>query len=72
MRAYAMGEADASLIEAQVAQSKAFSDRFFGCKPAALPTQEMLDFEDRAREIHLQSPKTKGSHILYPIVNRQI
>lgn len=72
MRAYAMGEVDASLIEAQVAQSEAFVDRFFGHKPAVLPSAEMLDFEDRAREIHLQSPKSKGSHIIYSIFNRQI
>lgn len=72
MRAYAMGEADAHLVEVQAENTAFFVDRFFGRKPAVLPTEEMLAFEDRAREIHLQSPHTRGSSILYAAHNRQI
>ena len=72
MRAYAMGEADAPLIEVQAENTAFFVDRFLGRKPAVLPSEEMLAFEDRARALHLQSPHTRGSSILYPTVNRQI
>ena len=72
MRAYAMGECDAHLIEVQAENTAFFVDRFFGRKGAVLPCAEILAFEDRAREIHLQSPHTRGSSILYPTVNRQI
>ena len=72
MRAYAMGECDAHLIEVQAENTAFFVDRFFGRRGAVLPSAEILAFEDRAREIHLQSPHTKGSSILYALHNRQI
>lgn len=73
MRAYAMGEESAALIEAQVAQSESFRQRFFGEKPPILPTAEILDFEDRWREIHIQEgPVTKGSAATSDIISRQI
>ena len=61
MRQYAMGLVDAATVEAQAAQSADFCDRFFGRKPQPTPSAETLDFENRWRERHLQSPPTKGS-----------
>ena len=72
MRAYAIGEADASLIEAQVAQSEHFSARFFGKEPPVLPNAEILSFEEKWRAVHLEGPLTKGSSISAPPVTRQI
>lgn len=72
MRAYATGECEASLIEMQAENTAFFVDRFFGRKAAVLPSEEILAFEDRAREIHLQSPHTRGSSILSHAHNRQI
>lgn len=63
MRAYAMGEASAELIELQARRTADFSDKFFGKKPPVLPTKEMLEFEDRAREIQRNGPITCGSVI---------
>ena len=61
MRQYAMGHVDAATVELQAAQSADFSDRFFGRKPHLAPNAEILSFEKRWRERHLQSPPTKGS-----------
>ena len=70
MRAYAMGEASAELIEIQARATADFSDRFFGRKPLNLPTKEMLDFEDRARAVHANGPITCGSVIDSDVVTR--
>ncbi|MBE6601565.1 MAG: hypothetical protein E7637_03560 [Ruminococcaceae bacterium] len=73
MRAYAMNDADASLVEAQVAQTKCFRDRFFGKMPPRLPDAAMIDFENRVRARHLdEGPVTKGSAIDSETVTRQI
>ena len=72
MRAYAIGEADKTLIEAQAAASDAFRKRFFGELPPVLPTEEMLEFEERRRAIHLAGPTTKGSLAFMDTVTRQI
>ena len=73
MRAYAMGEADSSLIEALVEQSNKFRDRFFGKATPCLPDAEMLAFEDRARARHLEEgPCTKGSAVDSDKITRQI
>ena len=63
MRAYAIGQADASLIEAQVKQTEFFKARFFGKTAPVLPTKEIIDFENKWREVQLNGPKTKGSSI---------
>ncbi len=63
MRNYAMGVTPAATIEAQVAQTRDFCDRFFGRKAPVLPTAEMLAFEDKWRARHMQSPNTRGSLI---------
>ena len=72
MRSYAMGLCDKSLIEAQVEQTEKFKDVFFGRKAPTLPTPEILDFENRWRERHLNGPKTWGSSLLSGKITRQI
>lgn len=72
MRAYAIGEADAALVEVQVKQSESFSARFFGREAPILPSESMLAFEEKWREIQLQGPLTKGSVIRSSTVTRQI
>ena len=61
MRAYAMGEASAELVELNAQLSDDFTLRFFGRKAPKLPTVQMLDFENRWRAVHANGPKTKGS-----------
>lgn len=63
MRNYLMGNADKELIEAQVKQSENFKLRFFGRVKPTLPSKEIMDFEDKWREVQLNSPKTRGSYI---------
>lgn len=63
MRAYLMGEVDAAMLEAQVAYSGAYRDRFLGRIPPVLPSQAIRDFESRALAIHATGPITKGSRI---------
>ncbi len=72
MRQYAMGHVDATTVELQAAQSADFRDRFFGRKPHPMPSDDMLTFEKKWRERHLQSPPTKGSLIESETVTRQI
>ena len=72
MRAYALGDADAVLIESQVQQSEVFRKRFFGRLPAPLPSAAMLAFEAKWREVQLAGPLTKGGRIDAPPVTRQI
>ncbi len=62
MREYCMEDADASLIEAQAALLEKFSLRFFGKKAPVIPTETMLAFENKWREIQItQGPPTRGS-----------
>jgi len=63
MRAYAMGEADASLIEAHKTLFDSFADTFFGRKKPNLPSKNLLDFEEKWRAVHKNSPATRGSAI---------
>jgi len=64
MRAFAIEEGSREAIEAQAALVDSFRDRFFGKTPPQLPSQKMLDFEEKWRKIHLeQGPDTKGSRI---------
>ena len=63
MRAYLMGEVDAAMLEAQVAYSGAYRDRFLGRIPPVLPSQAIRDFESRALAVHATGPITKGSRI---------
>ena len=72
MRAFAIGETDAALIEAQVAQSERFYASFFGKEAPMLPTRQILDFEERWRDTQRNGPLTKGGSIQAPPVTRQI
>lgn len=72
MRAYAIGEADASLVEQHAALVESYTDRFFGRKPPVLPTPAILAFEDKWREVHMNGPITKGSLVYSEKVSRQI
>ena len=68
MRAYLMGEVDAAMLEAQVAYSGAYRDRFLGRIPPVLPSAAIRDFEARARAVHASGPVTKGSRIKPKVV----
>lgn len=73
MRTYAMGDAKQELIELQVEQTEKFEDRFFGRIAPALPSDEIIAFEDKWREVHVaEGPITKGSRIYSDTVTRQI
>ena len=72
MRYYAMGMSDKSVIEGQVEQTEKFKNIFFGREEPILPDADMIAFENKARERHLQGPVTKGSTIYSDKVSRQI
>lgn len=70
MRAYAIGRTPKETVEYQVAQTELFKSEFFGKTAPILPTQEIIDFENKARERHYQGPITKGSLIYSDTVTR--
>ena len=72
MRTYAMEQANAALIELQVAQTENFKEQYFGRKAAVLPSERIIEFENRWRARHLKGPHTKGSSVDLEKVNRQI
>lgn len=72
MRSYAMGTADAALIEAQARHSEAYRARFFGRVTPTLPSSDIIAFEDKWRKVHLAGPHTKGSLVDSKTVSRQI
>jgi hypothetical protein len=72
MRGYAIGEAPAELVELHAKQVRDFRLRYFGKQAPTLPTNDMIDFENRARERHLKGPATKGSVLDSDPVTRQI
>lgn len=61
MRAYAMGEADAALVELQAEQAENFYLRFFGRIAPVLPMAAMREQVARWREIQKAGPGGKGS-----------
>ena len=64
MRAYDMEDADTSLFAGQVALLEKFSARFFGKMPPPLPSEAMLSFEDKWRNVQLtRGPLTRGSSV---------
>ena len=63
MRAYAMEETGAEVIEEQNRIAESFTERFFGKKAPKLPSENMLDFEDRWRAVQLSGPRTRGSSV---------
>ena len=72
MRNYAMGLVNKEIIELQVEQTESFKDSFFGKAAPILPSAEIIEFENRWRERHLQSPVTCGSLIYSDKISRQI
>lgn len=72
MRAYAMGECSKELIELQANATENHRKRFFGELAPVLPSEDMLEFENRWREVHLAGPKTKGSLVFTNKENRQV
>ena len=63
MRAYAMNDAPAQLIELQSAQSEKFRRRFFGLEECLVPDAAAIAFEEKWRAVQLDGPITKGSKI---------
>lgn len=63
MRAYAMNEVPASLVEAHAEMIGNFSDRFFGKKPPVLPSAELRAYVEHCRDIQRKGPNGKGSLI---------
>ncbi len=72
MREYAMGRTPRETLEAQVAQTADFCDRFFGRRPPVLPDEEMLALENKWREVHVAGPASKGSLAFPPHTTRQL
>jgi hypothetical protein len=64
MRTYDMEDVSPALIEEQAALLEKFSARFFGKMPPPLPTEAMLAFEEKWRNVQLtQGPLTRGSSV---------
>lgn len=72
MRAYAMEEAPAVMIEANAAMVEDFRLRFFGRKEAKLPSTAMLAWEEKWREVQRNGPRTKGSDAYSDEIRYQI
>ena len=67
MRAFAMGECSAELIELGSRLVEEHRARFFGAAEPILPDAKMIDFENRWRATHIEKgPITKGSRIDAP------
>lgn len=64
MRAYAMDDAEASLIEAHTEIAEKLTARFFGRVAPAIPGEKLLAFENKWRAIQIEKgPKTRGSSV---------
>ena len=63
MRAYAMEECDASVIEGVNKIADNFTERFFGRMAAKLPSARMIEDEERWRKTQLDGPPTRGSSV---------
>ncbi|MBR5140744.1 MAG: PHP domain-containing protein [Clostridia bacterium] len=63
MRAYVMEGIDASVINSYTEMANDYTERFFGRMAPKLPTDKILAFEDKWREIQLGGPKTRGSAV---------
>lgn len=72
MKEFSIGRADKTMIELFAKQARDYRLCFFGKQEPVLPTQEMLDWEEKWRNVQKHGPKTKGSGIFSPIVNMQI
>lgn len=64
MRYYSMGMADASLIELNARLNEEFADRYFGRLAPVLPSQKMLEFEEKWRRVQTEKgPNTRGGAV---------
>ena len=72
MREFAIGRADRALIELYAKQAREFRLAFFGKKMPALPTKEMLDWEEKWRDVQRSGPQTKGSSLTSAVPTMQI
>ena len=63
MRAYAMEEASAEVIEAQNAIAEAFSEWFFGRLAPKAPSEKLISFEEKWRAVQLDGPRARGSSV---------
>lgn len=67
MRAYAMGEAPAALIDLQAEHTESFRRRFFGQNKPVLPSEDVRSFEEKWRDVQRSGPITKGSGLKPPV-----
>ncbi len=72
MRRYSVGEDSSAAIENIAHLAEENYERFFGKREPLYPTKEMLEFEDKWREVQMAGPHTKGSHIYGSPETRQI
>lgn len=63
MRAYIMDGIDASVINSYTEMADSYTDSFFGIKPPKLPSDKVLEFEQRWRAVQLSGPRTRGSNV---------
>ncbi len=67
MQQYSIGAADKSFVEALGVQAENYRKRFFGKMPPVLPTKEMLEFEEKWRDVQRNGPLTKASTVFYDV-----
>lgn len=63
MRAYAMNEAPAALVEECAVLAENFSARFLGKMPPVLPSAELRAYVEHCRDIQRKGPNGKGTLI---------
>ena len=63
MRAYAMEETDAKTVSAYSKIADSFTERFFGRLAPILPSDSMINFEEKWRAVQLEGPRTRGSSV---------
>ena len=63
MRAYSMEGISGSLISEYNALADDFSAKFFGRRAADLPSEKMIEFEERRRAVQQGGPRTRGSSV---------
>lgn len=63
MRAFAMEDADISLVEQHTALGEKFTARYFGRMEPKLPSPAIHAFEEKWRAIQQSGPKVRGSNV---------
>jgi len=73
MRSYLMGYASESLIESLVEFNAQFTDRFFGRLAPILPSCEILEYEEKWRQVQIEKgPITCGGNVDSDTVTRKV